>query len=132
MPGEEEVITEVLIEPLEMIVSHVGQAIAAAQRAMDENSIAIETELADLRESLGYDLHATWYHFPETTAELKMSISICREERMNSQGKVIGWKAPRLQAAPVNASYTNLFGYDAAGTSTIKTKIVSVPPAGTI
>jgi hypothetical protein len=122
--------TEVLIEPLAEILKHVGRAIAETQQALDRNSIATETELADKREELGYDLHATWYHLPETDIEIKMSLSMHLEEE-KKEGKTVAWK-PILSAAPLNASYTNLFNYDVAGTSVLKTKIVSIPPTDTL
>jgi hypothetical protein len=125
-----ETITEVLAEPLGEIVKHVGRAIAETQQALDRNSIAIEAELADKREELGYDLHATWYHLPETDIEIKMSLSMHWEEEKKA-GKTVAWK-PILYAAPLNASYKNLFNYDATGTSVLKAKIVSIPPASMI
>lgn len=132
MPNDiEPIITESLIEPLEKILKHVGRAIAETQRALDENSIATETELTELREKIGYDLHATWYHLPETTLELKMSLSIDIEEEKKG-GRTVGWKPPILHAAPLNASYMNLFNYDVAGASILKAKIVSLPPVSTI
>ena len=123
-----------MIEPLGDILKYVGRAIAETQQALDRNSIATETELADKREELGYDLHATWYHLPETTLELKMSLSIQWEEekKKGRAGKGYGvWKRT-LHAAPLNASYKNLFNYEVAGTSMLKTKIVSIPPASII
>lgn len=134
MPNElneiRETITEVLTEPLVEILKHVGRAIAETQQALDRNSIATETELADEREELGYDLHATWYHLPETDIEIKMSLSMHWEEQ-KKEGKTVSWK-PILSAAPLNASYKNLFDYEAAGTSVLKTRIVSIPPASII
>ena len=125
-----EAITEVLIEPLAEILKYVGRAIADTQRALDRNSIATETELADRREELGYDLHATWYHLPETNIELKLSLSMHWEEE-KKEGKPVVWKRI-LSTAPLNASYKNLFDYDAAGASVLKAKIVSIPPASMI
>jgi hypothetical protein len=125
-----EAFREGLIEPLEDILKHVGRAIAETQRDLDRNSIATETELADLRDELGYDLHATWYHLPETAIELKLSLSMQWEEQKR-QGKPTVWKRS-IRAAPLNASYRNLFDYDATGTSMIKSKIVSIPPASVI
>ena len=125
-----ETTTEVLIEPLAEILKHVGRAIAETQEALDRNSIATETELADNREELGYDLHATWYHLPETDIEIKMSLSMHWEEE-KKKGKTVAWK-PILSAAPLNASYKNLFDYDVAGTSVLKAKIVSIPPTGAL
>jgi len=126
----ETLITETLVEPLGDILRHVGMAVAETQMALDGNSIAIETHLADIREELGYDLHATWYHLPETNIELKMSLSMRMEEKKKG-GKTLYWKKTLL-AAPINASYKNLFNYDVNGTSMIKTKIVSIPPTNTL
>ena len=123
-------IGEVLTEPLGEIVKHVGRAIAETQQAMDSLSIALETELADKSEELGYDLHATWYHIPETDIEIKMSLSMYWEEE-KKEGSTIAWK-PVLYATPHNALYKNLFNYDATGTSVLKAKIVSIPPTSTI
>lgn len=124
-------IREILIEPLGEILKYMGRAIAETQRALDENSIATETELAEVREKIGYDLHATWYHIPETDLELKMSLSMQWEEEKEEEGKPPVWK-PMLYAAPLNASYRNLFDYDVTGASVLKAKIVSIPPASTI
>ena len=128
------IITEVLIEPLGDILKYVGRAIAETQQALDGNSIATETELADKREELGYNLHATWYHLPETTLELKMSLSmqLDEEKKRGKDGKEYVVQKRILRAAPLNASYKNLFDYDATGTSTLKTKIVSIPPASIV
>jgi hypothetical protein len=133
MPNEtsqEALITETLVEPLGDILKHVGLAISETQMALDRNSIAIETELADKREEIGYDLHATWYHLPETTVELKMSLSMHWEEKKKGV-KTVAWKKI-MTAAPINASYNNLFNYDVTGASTIKAKIVSIPPTNTL
>ncbi|KYK33836.1 MAG: hypothetical protein HXS46_14190 [Theionarchaea archaeon] len=129
MPNELDVevtITEVLIEPLGEILRQVGSAVAETQILLDLNSIATETELAARREEFGYDLHATWYHLPEVELELKMSLSIHREEE-KKEGQTVGWKPPILCVAPLNASYRNLFSYDVAGTSVLKVKMVSIP-----
>ena len=130
MPNGDEVgeaVSETLIEPLGEVIRQIGRAIADTQQELDRNSLATEIELADRREELGYDLHATWYFLPETEVEIKMSLSLCWQEQ-KKEGKPVTWK-PVLFAAPLNASYKNLFDYDAAGTSVLKAKIVSVPPA---
>ncbi|MGD8968848.1 MAG: hypothetical protein PVI07_15185 [Anaerolineae bacterium] len=127
MPNE--AIQEVLSEPIGEMLKHVGRAIAEAQRALDEYSMATDVELSDLRESVGYDLRATWYHLPETEIEMKMSISMSWEEQQKGGKKL--WRR-FVHAAPLNASYKNLFDYDAAGTSVVKTRIVSIPPAPAI
>ena len=133
MPNDnshETLITETLVEPLGDILKHVGMAVAETQISLDRNSIAVETQLADIREELGYGLHATWYHLPETTIELKMSLSMHWEEKKKGT-KTLYWKKI-ISAAPINASYKNLFDYDVDGASIIKAKIVSIPPTNTL
>jgi len=134
MPNEAgqigEATTEILIEPLAEIVRQLGQAIAESQQALDRNSIAVETELADLAEELGYDLHATWYHMPETNVEIRMFFSMHWEEQ-KKEGKPAAWRRV-ISAAPLNASYKNLFDCEAGGTSTLKVRIVSIPPASSV
>ncbi|MFX0199203.1 MAG: hypothetical protein ACFFCW_24030 [Candidatus Hodarchaeota archaeon] len=130
MPEAEKIIQDVLVDPLEQILLHVGRGIATAQMELDKNSLATQI-LIDNDEYLSqFGIEATWYHFPETTLELRMSLSMQWEEE-KEEGKPVAWKRV-LYAAPLNASYKNLFDYEAAGTSMIKTRIVSVPPATTI
>lgn len=128
--SHETLIMETLVEPLGDILKHVGMAVAETQIALDENSIAVETQLADIREESGYDLHATWYHLPEINIELKMSLSMHWEEKKKGT-KTLYWKKI-ISAAPINASYKNLFDYDVDGTSIIKAKIVSIPRTNTL
>lgn len=127
MPEVEEIIQDVLLDPLEKILFHVGKGIATAQMELDKNSLATQTLLDndELLSQLG--IQATWYHFPETTLELRMSLSMQWEEE-KKEGKPVAWKRV-LYAAPLNATYKNLFDYEVAGTSMVKTRIVSVPPA---
>jgi hypothetical protein len=127
MPEVEKYIQDVLLEPLEQVLFHVGRGITTAQMEMDKNSLATQI-LLDNDEYFGqFGMQATWYHFPETTLELRMSLSMHWEEE-KKEGKPVAWKRV-LYAAPLNASYKNLFDYEAAGTSVVRTRIVSVPPA---
>ncbi|HEC98765.1 MAG TPA: hypothetical protein ENN18_00040 [Proteobacteria bacterium] len=126
MPEDQEIIKDVLIEPLEDILLHVGRGIAQSQLELDKNSLATQILIdnnKDLREA---GIKATWYHLPEVNAELKMSLSLHgivekKEEKV---------QAVRLKifSAPINATYKNAFDYDVTGASTIRAKIVSIPP----
>jgi len=116
----------VLISPLEEILTRIGQGVATAQRALDLDSIATQTLLASdpvLRE---FGLEATWYHMPEVTLELKMTLTLRREDQVRDNRVVL--RKLRMYASPFNASYQNSFNADIAGTSQIRARIVSIPP----
>jgi hypothetical protein len=120
-------IEDVLIDPLERVLSLVGQGVANAQRAMDLNSVATQTLLVNdpVLKELG--LEATWYHMPTVEVELRLSLSLRREDQIKDN-KLVARKF-RMYAAPFNASYQNIFGSEVSGTSQIRAKIVSIPPA---
>jgi hypothetical protein len=120
-------IEDILIDPLERVLSLVGQGVANAQRAMDLNSVATQTLLANdpVLKELG--LEATWYHMPTVEIELRLSLSLRREDQIKDN-KLVARKF-RMYAAPFNASYQNNFGSEVSGTSQIRAKIVSIPPA---
>ncbi len=120
-------IEEVLIDPLENILARIGQGIAEAQRSLDLNSIATQTLLDNDPVLKDYHLQATWYHMPEVELELKMTLNMCREDKR--KGNQLLYRKLRMYAAPHNASTQNIFKLEAQGTSKIKARIVSVPPA---
>ena len=130
MPESDQLNMDIMAESLGDVLLHVGRGIAEAQVALDRNSLATQV-LIDNDETLSQTgIEATWYHFPETTIELKVSLSM-HWEKEKRPGRPPVWRKV-LYAAPQNASYRNLFRYDAASTSVVRTRIVSVPPATTI
>jgi hypothetical protein len=120
-------IEDILIDPLERVLSLVGQGVANAQRAMDLNSVATQTLLANDPALKELGLEATWYHMPTVEIELRLSLSLRREDQIKDN-KLVARKF-RMYAAPFNASYQNNFGSEVSGTSQIRAKIVSIPPA---
>lgn len=122
-----EEIEEVLVRPLGEVLARVGAGVAEAQRAMDLNSIATQTLIDNDPVLSEYGLQATWYHMPEVTLELKMSLAIKRETMTDQSGRP---KISRLSvlATPYNAKVQNMLALDVQGTSTVKARIVSVPP----
>jgi len=119
-------IQETLIRPLGEVLARVGEGIAEAQAAMDRTSLATQTMIENdpaLRES---GLQATWYAMPEVTVELKMSIAI-RTESKTQNGKVMQ-RRHSLWAAPFNASTANSTATDVGGQSTLRARIVAIPP----
>jgi hypothetical protein len=120
-------IEEVLVRPLGEVLARVGEGVAQAQRAMDLASIATQTLIDNDPVLSEYGLQATWYHMPEVTLELKMSLAMKRETRTDASGRVLVSKL-RLLAAPYNAKLQNTLGLDVQGTSVVKARIVSIPP----
>jgi hypothetical protein len=119
-------IEEVLLRPLGDVLAKVGEGVAQAQRAMDLNSLATQTLIDNDPVLSEYGLQATWYHMPEVTLELKMSLTLKRETKTDASGRVRQAKLSLL-AAPHNARVQNTLGLDVQGTSTVTARIVSIP-----
>lgn len=123
-----------LSAPLGDLISEVGRGVADAQAAMDAQTIARMKEIvaggdelmAALR-SIGYQ--PTWYQIPEATAKLSIALTISGEAQSSVQGAGGGMGRLRLNAAPVNADYSNKFNYQVQAASEIQFKIVPVPPS---
>lgn len=120
-------IEEVLVRPLGEVLARVGEGVAQAQRAMDLASIATQTLIDNDPVLSEYGLQATWYHMPEVTLELKMSLAMKRETKTDNSGRVLISRLSLL-AAPHNAKVQNTLGLDVQGTSVVKARIVSIPP----
>ena len=120
-------IEEVLVRPLGEVLARVGEGVAQAQRAMDLNSIATQTLIDNDPVLSEYGLQATWYHMPEVTLELKMSLAMKRETKTDTSGRVVVSRLSML-AAPHNAKVQNTLGLDVQDTSVVKARIVSIPP----
>jgi hypothetical protein len=127
MPDVEQAIETVLLDPMESILFHVGRGIAAAQMELDKNSMATQIMIDNDETLSSSGIEATWYHFPETTLELRMVLCMNWEEQKRP-GRPTVWKQVLL-ASPYNASYKSRNEFEAHGTSVIKARIVSLPPA---
>lgn len=126
MAEVQKIIEAILIEPLEDILLHVGRGIAQSQLELDRNSLATQILIdnnKDLRET---GIKATWYHFPEVNIELKMNLFL--HGIVEKKDEKIQSIKMKIFSAPINATYKNTFDYDVAGSSTIRAKIVSIPP----
>ncbi len=111
---------EVLISPLSSMVREISAGVAAAQRALDAAALATQTQLATEHpelEALGYQV--TWYQIPEAQVEMRMALHF---EKKDAQSP------PRMYVAPFNTKYRNTFSFSADGSSTLKLRIVPVPP----
>ena len=113
---------EVLIAPLASMVREISAGVAAAQRALDAAALATQKQLATEHpelQALGYQV--TWYQIPEATVEMRMALHF---EKKDAQSPA------RMYVAPFNTKYRNTLSFSAEGSSTLKLKIVPVPPQG--
>ncbi|TSJ41698.1 hypothetical protein FO442_13790 [Fluviicola chungangensis] len=144
---------ELLNAPFPELVRTLGVGIAEAQYALDRVSIKIaqlmagfklndegnlerdENSLIKLRENdpgvslLALGFTPTFYQFVETYIELKLAISMKKEEEVSAESSVggVAWSPFGVIAASVNASYSQKYQYEASGSSEMRTKLVTVP-----
>lgn len=130
-------VQNLLQSPLPQMLEQLGNAIATAQFAMDQNAIQIARVMTDKSQGLelseGNKLSLlelgftpTFYHLTEATIEARVAFSTS-ESREISVGATIGGSIGFF-AASVNASYTAKYSFDASGSSAITARFVSVPP----
>ena len=113
---------EVLISPLATMVREIGASVADAQRALDAAAIDNQARLAAEHpelQALGYQV--TWYQIPEAAVEMRMALHFEKKDAA---------APPRMYVAPFNTKYRNTFSFTADGSSTLKLRIVPVPPQG--
>ena len=136
---------DLLNAPFPEIIKNLGVGIAEAQYEMDKVSMNImklmagmdekgkadSTRLVTLKDGgskyslLGLGLIPTFYQFVDTVIELKMDISMSRENK--SGGFEAKAKVGFLKASMVGASYSQKYQYSAEGSSMMRTKLVTVP-----
>lgn len=63
----------------------------------------------------------TWYQIPEAEAEISVALAVTAEQRSDVRGRV------KLYGAPMDASYTNRFGYTLSAQSKLRFRVVPVP-----
>lgn len=128
---------DALSAPIGDLIAEVGRSVAEAQQAMDAGTIENVRALAAasgpddpllLLRQIGYQ--PTWYQIPEVTAELTVALTVTGNGEPASTGTSRG-PAPRMRllAAPVDASYANRYSYELKAASTVKFRIVPVPPS---
>ena len=130
-------LTDALSAPIGDLIASVGQSMADAQRDLDaatiENFKTIHKEgehaFNALRE-IGYQ--PTWYQIPEVSAEVNMALTVSgtNEETgkkgtsaTQSKGRI------RLYGMPVDATFTNKYGFEYQAASKINFRIVPIPPS---
>lgn len=123
--------------PLPQIIERLGTAIAEAQMALDQNSVAIAQQMAATEVELGDEtfnlitlgFQPSFYAFTEATVEAKLSFSIAETTETSvavgaSGGVNVGIA---MFSASVDVSYARKFSVSAEGTSSIAARLVSLP-----
>lgn len=126
---------DALSAPLGDLIAEVGRGVAEAQQALDARTIETVRALAEaagpedplsLLRQIGYQ--PTWYQIPEATAEITVALTIAGSG--SSEGKATsGGRRPRIFAAPVDAAYANRYSYELKAASTLRFRVVPVPPS---
>lgn len=132
---------DALSAPIGDLIAEVGRGIAEAQRAMDSATIeqvralaadAVDGDGLTLLRQIGYQ--PTWYQIPEASAEITVALTLTGSGQSTDQssgGQPSGGSSARMQlvATPVDAGYANRYGYELKAASSVKFRIVPVPPS---
>ena len=127
-------IAELLTAPMAEVIISLGQSIAAAQKALDQNSIETQRQINEDPVLADLGLQAPWYQMPRVELELTMAVAL---EEKTPQTTPSAALTPNISALtrlrqihfqPVNALYSNQFNYSANASSKLKLTIVPVPP----
>ncbi|NVM56216.1 MAG: PASTA domain-containing protein [Candidatus Helarchaeota archaeon] len=109
--------------PFEDFILQIAKGVAEAQKLLDRQSLALQETILKDDDLRSAGVQATWYHIPEVTANLKISITAHSEiEETTKESRLI------LFLCPYNATYKNTYNFDYQGTSEVSFKIVPVPP----
>ena len=133
MPSAANLPSELLNAPLPAIVEKLGLAIASAQLALDTNSITVAKTMGETvidmagqsRNLLELGFTPTFYAFTEATIETRLAFTITESRELGIGGSVgVNYG---VFAASVNASYSRKYSFEAQGSSSIATRLVSLP-----
>jgi hypothetical protein len=143
-------VRDVLASPLGDVIASVAEGVAAAQRALDEASVAKTLELyseggdalVQLMREIGY--RPTFYVLPETIGEVNVSLRLSSDNMPAPGAAAASAASPsarmapaaasrvRMYVTPVDAGFANRYNFSAEASAKLTFKIVPVPPpAGT-
>ncbi len=135
MPSQVATLPRTLLQaPLPDIVQRLGLAIAQAQLALDQSSIALAKELIDTtleltpgdpRSLLSLGFTPTFYAFTEATVEARLTFTMS-EVTETSVAASLGVNLECF-AATVDASYSRKFSFEASGSSSVIARLATVP-----
>lgn len=133
MADIEDEVTDLLTAPLGELIAAVGKGVAEAQEALDNQALEqfkrLYQEDGDILQELrkvGYQ--PTWYRIPEADAEIKVVLTASETRRTTSSGATPSRRNISLSAMPVDATVANQFNFNFAAASSVKFKVVPIPP----
>lgn len=131
MPTFDNNVLDALSLPLGDLIAEVGRGVAEAQRAMDTASLAALRDIYESDEGLFRELQRigyrpTWYHIPEAEGQIQVALSVAGDSSTTAPG---GAPRIKLYAAPIDAGYTSRFNFNLQASSSVKFRIVPVPPS---
>jgi len=96
----------------------------------DGKSADIETSM------IGAGFQPTFYQFAETMIEVQMTVSVTTEDASERKEKgsmtsLYYYGYPRyigIRSTPIDATYTSKYNFSQEGSSTIRTRLVPLPP----
>lgn len=104
---------------------------------LDAQGEIIDSEDSDIVTSMiGAGFQPTFYQFAETMIEVQMAISVTSEsayERKESgtSKSIVYSRSPRylsVRSTPIDATYASKYNFSQEGSSTIRTRLVPLPP----
>jgi hypothetical protein len=119
----------ILVAPVDDIIQQLARSVASAQLALDRATLAaqkalLQPEYDELR-ALGYQ--PSWYVIPEATFEVKLAFYIeDKTVKLKDEGK------GSIYGSTLNATYQNTQSFQAEGASTLRVRIVPIPPSQVI
>ncbi len=143
-------VQDVVASPLGDVIASVGEGVASAQQALDEGSLAAVLDLyaenddakMKLLQDIGY--RPTFYALPDTTGEVRVALRLGQGAAGVSEATAVkkttvpavraalgrqGLNTSRkLYASPVDAGYTNQYGFSADVSAKLTFRIVPIPP----
>lgn len=132
--------------PVHEIIQRLGIGIAEAQLRLDQASVRVAALLSEARVEfhdadgqtttkslLELGFTPTFYHFTETELEVRMTISMKVEEDFGFElggnvGSGGGQNRAVVFGATLNVEYHRKYGFEASGSSVVRTKLISIPP----
>jgi len=119
---------DVVAAPLADLIATVGHNVAAAQRTIDARTLEHFAAIYDTNAAAFEPLRAiayqpTWYQIADAAAEISLAVSVKR-----SGAGAPGARRHELHGAHVDAAYAARFGYSHRAASSLKVRIVPVPP----
>jgi hypothetical protein len=120
--------------PLGDLISSVGRGVADAQRDMDVASVSAlqaiyESDEDFFRELQRIGYRPIWYHIPEAESEIQVALTVSGDQSTTQGTTPAGRSKVKLYAAPIDAGYTSRFNFTLQASSSLKFRIVPIPPS---